>query len=376
MADSRKLEEMGGYVGLDNHNHKNRRFVTSSSAASDDDIISNLSDDLINPILVRLPIEEAVRTSVLSKKWSIPKEIHLDSFQEVDQWMFILSRKSVKELAIINFNRIYPVPSSVFSCLELRVLQLHNCAFKPPLEFQGFPNLQHFGLQHFSLGDNLGQAMFNVPQLKKLVLIGCGDVNNFNINAMLLRPLEDFLQVERFNLAMMSRNLPNIVYFTIDGYFLKFLSAEKFPKRLPHAIKCLRWLEVHNFSFSELDQVQGALCMLRNSPNLETLRVTHMQTGPNADLELTTNYLESPDCLDQTLFMLQTVEMTSLEGSRPELLFIKLLLDHSPHLENMIIRPSATVDAEKRHNIAKYVMLFPRASSKAKMVYLDPLTGT
>ncbi|KAJ0612090.1 hypothetical protein HanHA300_Chr01g0023261 [Helianthus annuus] len=62
--------------------------------------------------------------------------------------------------------------------------------------------------------------------------------------------------------------------------------------------------------------------MLRNSPCLKRLLVTHMPMGQEADLQLTSNYLESPDCLDQTLLKLQTVEMTYLEGSRPELLFV------------------------------------------------------
>ncbi|KAJ0807758.1 putative F-box domain-containing protein [Helianthus annuus] len=44
--------------------HTRRRFV-----AHDDDIISNFPEDLINPILERLPVKDAVRTSLLSKRW-------------------------------------------------------------------------------------------------------------------------------------------------------------------------------------------------------------------------------------------------------------------------------------------------------------------
>ncbi|MFS7906653.1 hypothetical protein Hanom_Chr01g00061791 [Helianthus anomalus] len=161
----------------------------------------------------------------------------------------------------------------------------------------------------------------------------------FAVKICLPKSIKDLLQVEKFS-------------FTIHGNFLKFLAAEKFSKW-----QWLTRLNFQSFSLGDLDQLQGALCMLRNSPNLK---------GPEADLELTSNYLESPDCMDQTLFMLQTVEIISLEGARPELLFIKLLLDHSPHLENMNIRPWATSDAQKIINIAKDVMLFPRAELHQK----------
>uniref|UniRef100_A0A251VQ15 Putative F-box domain, Leucine-rich repeat domain, L domain-like protein n=1 Tax=Helianthus annuus TaxID=4232 RepID=A0A251VQ15_HELAN len=276
-------------VMTDNH-HKRRRFLTSN--ADDDDIISNFPEDLINPILERLPVKDAVRTSVLSKRWRyrwttmrkldlihgfsgqflkigafschgftrvisqimihhqgpiltfllhIPKEIVLDSFQEVDQWMLILSRNNVRKITIVNLNLIYQIPYSVFSCLELTALGLNKCIFKPPLAFKGFPNLQVIILTNVNFGVNLGGTVINLPQLKGLILYGCGNVNNFNIkaeklqnlcvtgcpdaNAMVLqllhsehlnsvhicrlsRSIKDFSQVKRFS-------------FTIDGYFLK-----------------------------------------------------------------------------------------------------------------------------------------------------------
>ncbi|KAJ0666258.1 putative F-box domain, FBD domain, leucine-rich repeat domain superfamily [Helianthus annuus] len=428
---------------MDNHHSRRRRFVTSN--ADDDDIISNFPEDLMNPILERLPVKEAVRTSVLSKKWRyrwttmrtldfhypfsqqflktgayqhngftrvisqimihhqgpiltfllhIPKQINLDSFQEVDQWMLILSRNNVRELHIMNSNQFYQIPTSVFSCRELSALFLSKCILKPPLEFQGFPNLQEINLIYVNFEGNSGGTVINLPQLKKLILYGCANVNNFNIKAEKLQnlwvagcPLDasamvlQLLHSEHLNAVYirLSKSVKDFMQvkrssFTIDGYFLKILAAEKFPNSLPHVVHCLQELEFTSFSSGDLNQLQGALSMLQNSPNLKGLRVsvTHMLMGQEADLQLTSNYLESPDCLNQRLLMLQTVEMTSLEGSRPELLFVKLLLDCSPHLENMILQPKSTIDAEKRHNIAKDVLMFPRASPKAKVVFLDP----
>ncbi|KAI3738995.1 hypothetical protein L2E82_29325 [Cichorium intybus] len=91
------------------------------------------------------------------------------------------------------------------------------------------------------------------------------------------------------------------------------------------------------------------------------------------DVGQASNHLESPNFLDFTLNRLQIVEIRSLEGSRLELLFIKLLLAHSPSLEKFTIRPSSASDVQKRLDIAKAVMQFPRASPKAKMFYLNSL---
>ncbi|KAJ0807757.1 putative leucine-rich repeat domain superfamily [Helianthus annuus] len=209
--------------------------------------------------------------------------------------MLILSRNNLRVLDFRNSNQIYQIPSSVFSCLELRGLVLCGCIFNPPLEYKGFPNLKQIYLIYVNFGGNSGGTVINLPQLKKLSLQNCGNVNNFNIkakklqnlcvtgypdaNAMVLQLLhsehlnavyiclsnsvKDFIQVKRFS-------------FTIDGYFLKILAAEKFPNWLPHMVQCLEELEFTSFSFGDLNQLQGALCMLRNSPNLKRLLVTHM----------------------------------------------------------------------------------------------------
>ncbi|KAL4560993.1 hypothetical protein LXL04_033152 [Taraxacum kok-saghyz] len=90
---------------------------------------------------------------------------------------------------------------------------------------------------------------------------------------------------------------------------------------------------------------------------------------PRVDVGPALSYLEAPDCLDCTLSKLKSVKMKSLEGSRPELLFIKLLLAHSPCLEKLGIASSGSCDAKKRFDIAKDVMRFPRASPKVEAIY-------
>ncbi|CAH1441126.1 unnamed protein product [Lactuca virosa] len=430
----------------------NKRRVLS---CGEEDRISNLPGHLIDTILERFRTEFAARLSVLSKKWRhrwttirtlvfdkyfsskfatngylgcngfiriintvlilhkgpilkfhlhIPN-ISLDSFQEVDQFIALLSRNGVRELKLTNSNECYRLPSHLFSCLELTKLELQNCFFKQPLEFEGFLNLEELLLEDIDFGANLCGTKINLPRLKKLILHTCTNVYNFNIkatklqdltvvacpDAMLLqlldssclfvawitfkRPVTNFVRVKKINLATMLSNLPRIEYFYINSHFLKFLAAEKIPKLLPCAIGSLKHLRLLDFQLGDLDLLHGALCLLRNSPNLESFHMYMLDVQElRVDMRPAINYLESPNCLDCTLNQLQNVEIISLHGSKAELLFIKILLAHSPALEKFTIKQSGAADAQKRLDIAKYIMWFPRASPEAKIIYLNPET--
>ncbi|XP_071711991.1 uncharacterized protein [Rutidosis leptorrhynchoides] len=156
---------------------------------------------------------------------------------------------------------------------------------------------------------------------------------------------------------------------------MEFSIAEMIPKWLPHQANSSRILCLMNLQFANLDQLQGALYILQNSPNLEQLEVINMNPAlenMHLDVQPTLSYLEATNCLDQTLDRLKTINIFRVEISRPLLLFIKLLLDRSPTLEKISITPSLTADANEKYNFAKDVMLFPRASSKAELHYLDP----
>nr|KAJ0224643.1 hypothetical protein LSAT_V11C100032490 [Lactuca sativa] len=421
---------------------RNKRRVVS---CPQEDRISKLPEQLIDSILELLPIEDSVRTSIISESWRyrwttmgalvfdkhfsnkfanngafgrngfiriinqvlflhkgpilkfhlyIPN-ISLDSFKEVDQWMSFLSRNGVTELLLTNLNQRYELPS---------YLKLVNCFFKKPLKFEGFLNLEELRLENVDFGTKLCGNKINLPLLKKLFLLTCKNVYTFNIkvtksqiltivacpNVILLRlldssclyvtglalknPIQDFVRGEKINLATMLSKLPRVEYLFIDNHFLKSLIREKIPKLLPRAISSLKRLCLFDYQLGDLDQLHVALCFLRNSPNLEQLSVWHSEMESRVDVGPASNHLESPNCLDFILNRLQTMKIECLEGSKPELLFIKLLLAHSPSLQNFSITPSEKTDAQKRFDIAKDVMQFPRASPKAKMIYLNPET--
>nr|KAJ0227381.1 hypothetical protein LSAT_V11C100032320 [Lactuca sativa] len=385
-------------------------YKRRSETCVGEDRINNLPEHLIDSILERVSFEDAVRTSIISKKWrykwteiralvfdkqfsnkfakneafvyknhkssidpsqrsyleiSSPyTNMSVDSFQEVDQWMLLSSRNGVRELILTSSNQRYGLPSYVFYCLELTKLELENCFFKPPLEFEGFLNLEKLLLKDIDFGANLCGTKVNLPQLKTFSLYSCTNVYNFNIKATKLRNLTVIACPDAM-LATLLSNLTKIRFFYIDAQFLKMFTAENIPTWFPHPVNSLRHLWFGKFQFGDLDQLHGALCLLRNSPNLETLTVNLEM--PQADIGPASSSLKSPNSLDYKLCRLTTVEIRYLEGSKPELLFIKLLLAHSPSLQKFTIKISRASNVQKRLEIAMKIMQFPRASTKAKM---------
>ncbi|CAH1441160.1 unnamed protein product [Lactuca virosa] len=400
---------------------ENDHLRWSAEGTMGEDRINNLPEDLVDSILERVPFEDAVRTSIISKTWRyrwteiralvfdktfsnkfakneafghnefikiinqvltlhkghiLKFHLHIpnmsvDSFQEVDQWMLLLSRNGVRELILTSSNQRYELPSYVFYCLELTKLELENCFFKPPLEFEGFLNLEKLLLKDIDFGANLCGTKMNLPQLKTLSLYSCTNVYNFNIKATKLRNLTVIACPDAM-LATLLSNLTKIRFFYIDAQFLKMFTAENIPKWFPHPVNSLRHLWFGKFQFGDLDQLHGVLCLLRNSPNLKTLTM-NLEMEPQADIGPASSILKSPNSLDYKLCRLKTVEIRYLEGSIPELLFIKLLLAHSPSLQKFTIKPSRASNVQKRLEIAMKIMQFPRASTKAKMFYFGSL---
>ncbi|XP_076907954.1 F-box/FBD/LRR-repeat protein At1g13570-like [Bidens hawaiensis] len=154
------------------------------------DIITTLPQNIIENILSLIPLQDAVRTSILSKKWryswrSMPKlgftnklvelpsnsgctqlkcklasaifsvlllhdgpeilefNCHLHTKSEFVQIMSYLARwNKLKELIFCNDNRSYKLPVSFFSLLGLERIDLQNCTFEPPLTCNAFTRLK------------------------------------------------------------------------------------------------------------------------------------------------------------------------------------------------------------------------------------------
>ncbi|MCD7461295.1 hypothetical protein HAX54_045832, partial [Datura stramonium] len=191
-------------------------------------ISSNLPENVIDEILLCLPFKDAVRTSILSKKWRYnwcklpvltldepvwkskkgvtfrPSKItqiisHIlilhtgpitkfilcvaswTSCPNIDDLIYFLSRNGIQHLVLTlpSMDNLYKLPSSLFTCLQLRHLTLENCLVFLPPDFRGFDRLISLKLCDVTISNEFLESLISgirsicfksVPCMAKLSL--------------------------------------------------------------------------------------------------------------------------------------------------------------------------------------------------------------
>ena len=216
---------------------------------SSKDIISDLPRSINDLILTKLPIRDAVRTSILSSKWRYQwrtmtelvfddkslclrddknvaeKEFvdfimrflmlhnapiqkfklsasYLKKSTDIYQWLLVISRKDIKEL-VLNIhgqewkwdNPGLSIPRIIFTFQKLNRLMLSAFTVKPPVEFQGYPCLKYLELDGVTI---------TLKVIENLIS-GCPLLEKFK-----------FCNMDRLALTIRA---PNLKHLIVDGNF-------------------------------------------------------------------------------------------------------------------------------------------------------------
>ncbi|XP_044490563.1 F-box/FBD/LRR-repeat protein At1g13570-like isoform X1 [Mangifera indica] len=329
------------------------------------DFISDLPHSIIESILTRLPIRDALRTSILSSKWryrwatisqlvfdencvafsnerslfenSLVKFITgalflhqgpIHKFQlsttqlqwcpDIDQWILFLSRNDIRELVLeLGEGELFRVPSCLFNCRKLTHLELFHCEFNPPLAFKGFSCLKSL---------NLHQVLVASEAIESLIS-SC--------------PLLESLSLSHFDSLDLFICAPNLKYLFLEGEF-KDICLENTPLlvSLSVAMDMTDDITEHFEQSSSCNFIQ----FLGGVPLLEKL----------VGSIYFTKYLSignDPGRLPITYSHLHTIELyeVSFEDMK-ELLVVFRLITNSPNLKELQIsglsNTSAAVEAD------------------------------
>ncbi|KAL1819147.1 hypothetical protein ACET3Z_014016 [Daucus carota] len=309
---------------------------TKKVACSNKDIISDLPQNVIEIILCFLPILDAVRTSVLSKKWRhcwtmIPDIVFdcdfshymlwdkLDQYKDkqlmaykyvriinkllllhsgpilsfslnflpmcdagvihdyVDQWIPLLLRKGMKRLTLEDHVQDYFTALHHFSSVELSHLRLANACLPYTPAFKGFTYLRK--LELIDVYD-LDDWILDCPVLEMLTLVICEGILHKNFNAP---KLKYFHQLHRdldsgYSLA----GLENVAECALSLRLAEDLITETNTSNVVKAFSTLHKIE----TFS------AGLCFIKylaagGSPNRLSKPLPYLKTLDISDIDFT-----------------------------------------------------------------------------------------
>ncbi|KAL2546305.1 F-box/FBD/LRR-repeat protein [Forsythia ovata] len=316
------------------------------------DLISDLPQSIIETILTKLPIKDAVRTSILSSKWRYKwatltqlafddkcvtlcndraivennlanfitrflflhdgpihkfslSTSYLQSSYDIVQWLLFLSRKDIKELVLeLGEGEWFRAPSCLFSCKKLTRLELVRCELDPPPCFKGFFCLKYLNLQQVLIPpDDIECLIASCPLLESLTL-SYFDSLELTVSAPNLKHL--ILEGEFKDICLV--NTPLLVFISVAMYMTDDI-AEHFEQS-------------SSYNFNKF---------LGGVPQLERL-VGHIYF---------TKYLSIGNhegCIPITYYQLKFVELYQVSfDDMKEVLVVLQLIVNSPNLQELQI---------------------------------------
>ncbi|KAM0045027.1 putative FBD domain, leucine-rich repeat domain superfamily, F-box-like domain superfamily [Helianthus debilis subsp. tardiflorus] len=325
------------------------------------DRISKLPIGIIETILCLLPIQEAARTSILSKEWRY-------RWTKIPKLVFIQNRPhpwtDEAELAALEQYRDRPSERRELFNAIYQVLLIHEGPiheFTLDMEVDGScVEIDHI-LHHLSKKNTLKILKLDLdtgafeghscPLLKSLTL---------DVERSLVTNNGDTTFVDLF------KCLPVIDYLYFKFFTIECFAPERLPKELPTALAHLKYLCLDNVCFIHKYGLPFLALLIRSSPNLEKLELVMYFEDWLGEDEIGSFTLD--DYSDIMLEHLIEFEMQQFMEAEHELDFVKLILAKSPALKKVSVFACFKFDEGEVEEILKMLYLSPRASPAVKIM--------
>ncbi|KAJ0462211.1 F-box/FBD/LRR-repeat protein At1g13570-like [Helianthus annuus] len=385
------------------------------------DFISNMPDNVVTNILDRLPLQHAVRTSILSRNWrfkwttltqlvfdekffeyltktkgksncggiisrlllqikgvvekfvlSMGKVKGTNDVENINHWILFLSTKSIKDLTLRSVNGIpVKLPTHLFSCLELKHLKLTNCCFHPPHSIPGFPNLLSLKLcvVKFESGI-LGEILTRCPSLEildmrhllyphKVKLVDFAKSENLKILSLCLYHI-DAVAIRSSTIFELVGFLPKLQ--ELDLVFLENYKLTESGATMRFPAACLKALKLSDINLGNVMLLSCVFEMIRHFPNLHTLEITTVI--PKRDAHPIPNPIPE---VEYNTTGLRSVVFRYFAGSENEVCLIKYILACSPFLEKIVIHSHWSLASDERLMFTMKLLKLRRASTVAEI---------
>ncbi|MCD7454378.1 hypothetical protein HAX54_024547 [Datura stramonium] len=288
------------------------------------DNISNLPTEILNEIFKDMSFRELAKTCVLSKKWKYFWAMHP---------VLVLDGEFLEEIS-------------------------RNRGF---IEYDFNNTIDMILLQHVG------------PIVKFVLDLSTTFGNNLNLDHWVLHMvifLEESANYEQGRFITWSSLLyicSNLTRLVLSKSCIGLLGAEIIPKRFPSKSHHLEHVKLR-VDFGDINHISGVLSLIRSSPTLRSLEIDVFSKMYERSTDEVIHYLKDPNCVDQPFEKLEYVEVTMFEGTPCEIIFLKLMLAHSPSLSRMIIGSSDKLDVAKVLGFHEQLTMFLKASPRVELI--------
>ncbi|KAM0047806.1 putative F-box domain, FBD domain, leucine-rich repeat domain superfamily [Helianthus debilis subsp. tardiflorus] len=385
------------------------------------DVISKMPDNVVTHILDRLPLQDAVMTSIVSRnwrfKWTMLSQLKFDveffmclmntdgeinsyrkiisrlllhlngavtksviiftllDAEDIHHLILFLSRKGIKDLTIKDWSKTQvKLPTHLFSCLELKHLNIVGSCFNPLPNFHGFPNLLSLELFSAQFGSSdLGEFLTRCPLLEildigylsytgnNMKLVEIAKLQNLKILSLSLCHLETTTITSLCDVLELVGYLPKLQELGLDFQDYKLTEGHA-KKKFPTAFPSIKALKFTRIGLGNGIMLSCALEMIRHLPNLQTLEIT------------ATPYVDDPFPIpipildvEYNMMELRSVVFRNFKGSENEVYLIKYFLACSPSLKKIVVHHDWCLGPSEQLMFAKMLLKLRRASPVAEI---------